>query len=366
MHLLLTVNSNWNILNFRRPLVAALLSQGHRITVLAPMDDAVPELQKLGVRVVPLVMDMKGLNPLRDSAFMLRLYRHFLRERPDLILSWTIKNNIFGAFAARAVGVPFLPNVSGLGTAFLSGGALQRVAEMLYRLSFARLGTVFFQNTEDAALFVERGLVHERQVYCLPGSGIDLTHFTPAPLPEGPPGFLMIARLLRDKGVLEYVAAARDIRARYPDVTFRLLGAAGSQNRSAISADEVVKWQAEGVIDYLGTTDDVRPYIAQSQCIVLPSYREGAPRTLIEGAAMGRGAIATDVAGCRDVVVSGVTGLLCAPRSAEALAEQFVRFLNMPLDMRAAMGRAARARMENRYDERIVVRAYLEAISRAR
>ena len=364
MHLLLTVNSAWNILNFRRPIVAALLAQGHCVTVLAPPDDAVPKLEKLGVRVIPLVMDTKGLNPLRDTAFMLRMYRHFRIERPDIVLSWTIKNNIFGAFAARMARVPFIPNVSGLGTAFLSGGLLQRVAETLYRRAFARLDTVFFQNTEDAALFTERRLVQEHQVRCLPGSGIDLSHFAPIPLPEGLPSFLMIARLLRDKGVLEYVDAARDIRARYPDATFRLLGAAGSQNRSAISAVEVAEWQAEGIIDYLGTTEDVRPHIAQAQCVVLPSYREGAPRTLIEGAAIGRPAIATDVPGCRDVVQDGVTGLLCAPRSAIALAAQCAHFIEMSQADRTVMGQAARARVEALYDEAIVVRAYLDSIAR--
>lgn len=365
MHILLTVNSAWNILNFRRPIVSALLARGDRVSVLAPLDDAVPKLRELGVRVIPLAMDTKGLNPLRDLGLMLRLYRQFQAERPDVILSWTIKNNIFGAFAARAAGIPFLPNVSGLGTAFLSGGALQRVAELLYRRAFARLETVFFQNAEDEGLFVGRGLVRANQTRCLPGSGIDLVRFSPTPLPEGLPAFLMIARLLRDKGVLEYVAAARMIRAHHPEVAFRLLGAADAQNRSAISAAEVAAWQAEGVIEYLGTTEDVRPQIAQAQCLVLPSYREGAPRTLIEGAAMGRPAIATDVPGCRDVVADGQTGLLCAPRSAEALADACAGFLAMPLPARQAMGLAARARMEAHYDEAIVLRAYLDTIARA-
>ena len=364
MHLLLTVNSAWNILNFRRPIVAALLAQGHCVTVLAPPDDAVPKLEKLGVRVIPLVMDTKGLNPLRDTALMLQMYRHFRAERPDIVLSWTIKNNIFGAFAAQMARVPFIPNVSGLGTAFLSGGLLQRVAETLYRRAFARLDTVFFQNTEDAALFTERGLVQDHQAYCLPGSGIDLSHFAATPLLDGPPSFIMIARLLRDKGVLEYVDAARVIRARYPNATFRLLGALGAQNRSAISADQVTEWQTEGVIDYLGTTDDVRPYIKQAQCVVLPSYREGAPRTLIEAAAIGRPAIATDVPGCRDVVEGGVTGLLCAPRNATALAAQCAHFIDMSHAERTAMGQAGRKRIETLYDDAIVVRAYLDSIAR--
>lgn len=364
MHVLLTVNAAWNVLNFRRPIITALLARGDRVSVLAPADDAVPELEALGAVVIPLEMDSKGLNPLRDMGLALRLYRRFRALRPDVILSWTIKTNIFGAFAARAAGVPFIPNVSGLGTAFLSGGALQRVAETLYRRAFSRLDTVFFQNTDDEALFVSRGLVRAGQTHCLPGSGINLAHFEQTPLPEGPPVFLMIARLLRDKGVLEYVDAARQIRAGHPDAAFRLLGATGPENRSAISAEQVAAWKAEGVIDYLGTTADVRPHIAQAQCIVLPSYREGAPRTLIEGAAMGRPAIATDVPGCRDVVADGQTGLLCTPRSAEALARQCARFIALRQDARVAMGQAARHHVEARYDEAIVLRAYLDAIAR--
>jgi glycosyltransferase involved in cell wall biosynthesis len=364
MHIIFIANSAWNILNFRRPIIAAVLARGHSVTVLAPPDEATLKLQELGVRIVPLAMDSKGLNPLQDAMLMLRLYRYFRAEQPNVVLSWTIKCNIFGAFAARMAGVPIIPNVSGLGTAFLSGAGLQRVAEALYQYSFDRLETVFFQNTEDAALFRKQALVKKEQAHCIPGSGIDLSHFTPAPLPKGPPTFLMIARILYDKGVLEYVDAAREIQLRYPGATFRLLGAIGSQNRSAIPASTVAEWQEEGVIEYLGTAEDVRPHIAQAQCVVLPSYREGAPRTLIEGAAMERPAIATNVPGCRDVVEDRITGLLCAPRSATALATQCAHFISMSHAERVVMGKSARSRIEALYDDAIVVRAYLDAIKR--
>ncbi|NCO87085.1 MAG: glycosyltransferase family 4 protein [Rhodobacterales bacterium] len=367
-HIVMTVNASWNVLNFRLPLLRALLARGDRVTVLAPPDDAVAALIGEGARHVPLKMDTKGLNPLRDGALVGRLARHFRAQAPDVVLSWTIKNNLFGAFAARRVGVPFIPNVTGLGTAFLSGGLLQRVAETLYRAAFPRLDTVFFQNEDDRALFVGRKLVRAGQARLLPGSGIDLARFAPAPLPDGGPdagpAFLMIARLLRDKGVVEYAQAARLVRARHPGAQFRLLGALGAENRSAIDAATLAGWQAAGDVVYLGQTDDVRPAIAAADVVVLPSYREGAPRTLIEAAAMARPLIATDVPGCRAVVGDGVSGYLCAVRDAASLAEACLRMIALAPAARAAMGQAGRRKMEAEFDERIVVAAYLDAIAR--
>ena len=363
MRVLLTVNLTWNILNFRMGIVRALLTAGHEVVVLAPGDGA--GLAAEGIRHIPLEMDAKGLNPLSGLAMVAEMTRHFRTERPDVILSWTIKNNIFGAMAAHRVGVPFIPNVSGLGTAFLSGGALQFVAQTLYRRAFHHLDTVFFQNAEDRELFIARRLVTPAQAQLLPGSGIDLTRFSPAPAPNGPPAFLMIARLLRDKGVVEYAQAARIVRTSHPEAQFKLLGALDADNRSAIPEALLRDWQAEGIIDYLGTASDVRPAIATAHCVVLPSYREGAPRTLIEAAAMARPVIATDVPGCRAVVDSGKTGLLCAARSGDALADACLRFLDIPPAARHAMGQAGRARMEREYDEALVIRAYQTAIDRA-
>ena len=364
MHILMTVNAAWNIWNFRRPLVEALASDSHRITVLAPPDDAVPELERLGCRVRPLEMSVKGLNPLEDLKLQRRFGRIFREERPDAVLSYTIKNNIFGARAAKPADVPFIPNVTGLGTAFLSGKLLQTVTEQLYRRSFASLPVVFFQNEDDRDLFLDRRLVKAQQARLLPGSGIDLEHFAPAamPAPEEPPTFLMIARLLRDKGVVEFVDAARRVKARHPQARFQLLGAVGSENRSAIGRETLDAWVAEGIVEYLGTTNDVRPAIAAASCVVLPSYREGAPRTLIEAAAMARPLIATDVPGCRAVVDRDVSGYLCDVKSAEGLADAMERFLALTPEAQHAMGAAGRAKMEREFDQRLVVDAYREAL----
>tara|TARA_R110002012_G_scaffold243683_2_gene418367 strand:- start:19056 stop:20168 length:1113 start_codon:yes stop_codon:yes gene_type:complete len=365
MHILVTANAAWNIWNFRRPLVEALSADGYQITVLAPPDDTGAELERIGCRFRPLEMSVKGLNPIEDLKLQRRLKRIFREEQPDAVLSFTIKNNIFGARASRAAGVPFIPNVTGLGTAFLSGGFLQTVAEQLYRRAFAKLPIVFFQNEDDRDLFLDRKLVRMDQARLLPGSGIDLARFAPAELPsaDAPPVFLMIARLLRDKGVIEFVEAARQIKAQHPNARFQLLGAAGSENRTAIDTATVEGWVAEGVVEYLGTTSDVRPAIAAASCVVLPSYREGAPRTLIEAAAMARPLIATDVPGCRAVVDQDVSGFLCTVRNADSLAAAMERFLTLSPQAKAEMGRAGRLKMEREFDQALVVKAYRQALA---
>lgn len=256
-------------------------------------------------------MSVKGLNPVEDLKLVQRFKRVYRSERPDVILSYTIKNNIFGALAAQASGIPFIPTVTGLGTAFLSGRPIRAITELLYWHAFRRLPAIFFQNEDDRALFVERKLIRSDQARVLPGSGIDLARFSPAVMPPSEsPIFLLIARLLRDKGIVEFVDAARHVKAIFPTARFQLLGALGAQNRTAIDAATLGAWLEEGVVEHLGTTTDVRPYIAAASCVVLPSYREGAPRTLIEAAAMGRPVIATDVPGCRSVVDRDRSGFL--------------------------------------------------------
>jgi len=365
MHVMITVNAAWNVWNFRRPVVEALRENGCRVSVLAPPDHTVPQLEHLGCRFITLDMSPKGINPLSEMKLLASFRRIFREEKPDAVLSFTIKNNIFGAMAAGAIGIPFVPTVTGLGTVFLSGGLFQSMVERLYGHAFRRLPVVFFQNGDDRGFFVQRGLVSREQSHILPGSGIDLDHFAPVQMPSSgnSPVFLMIGRLLRDKGVFEFVEAARQVKASRPSVRFQLLGATNAENRTAINAATVLSWEDEGVIEYLGTTSDVRPFIAAADCVVLPSYREGAPRTLIEAAAMARPLIATDVPGCRSVVDDGRNGFLCAARSPESLAAAINRFLDLPAADRAGMGSEGRAKMEREFDQAIVVRAYCEALA---
>ena len=366
MNILLTVNSAWNIWNFRKPVVRALLAESHAVTVLAPPDNSVTNLEVLGCRFIPLEMSIKGLNPLEELKLLRRFKRIFRAERPRIVLSYTVKNNLYGAMAAKSSGIPFLPNVTGLGTAFLSRGLLEKTAVLIYRRAFRNLPVIFFQNEDDRDLFISRRIAQPDQAQLLPGSGIDLAHFAPAPFPPGdvPPVFLMISRLLYDKGVIEFFEAARRIKAQWPAVRFQLLGATGSENRNAIAAETVRAWVREGVVEYLGATSDVRLAIAAASCVVLPSYREGAPRALIEASAMARPVIATDVAGCRAVVDHEKTGLLCKVKDAQSLSSAITRFLEFTSETQAAMGQAGRARMEREYDQKLVVKAYCKAIKR--
>jgi glycosyltransferase involved in cell wall biosynthesis len=364
MKIVMTVNAVWNIWNFRLPLVAALLADGHEVIVVAPRDDKAAALEEMGCEIRNINMNVKGLNPLEDIQLLFQLLRIFQEIQPDVVLSFTIKNNIFGALAAKILRIPFVPNVTGLGTAFLSGRILERAAITLYWIAFHKLPIVFFQNDDDRHLFLNKKILTSRQAYLLPGSGIDLVRFSPVPYPENGEEtvFLLVARLLRDKGIQEYVEAARYVKVAYPKSRFQILGSIDSQNRSAIDLSSVEGWIQEGVIEYLGSVDDVQPVIAAADCVVLPSYREGAPRTLIEASALGRPLIATDVPGCRAVVDNETSGFLCEVRSSDSLSKACLRFLGLDIETRKEMGRAARAKMEREYNQEIVVEAYRAAL----
>ena len=365
--IVVAANSSWNIVNFRGGLVKGLVAAGYRVIVVAPEEGAsADQVRALGAAVEPVAFRSSRLSPVADLALLVGYGRLFRRYRPRAMLGFTIKPNIFGSIAARIAGVRAINNISGLGTAFLRGRLLRRVASGLYRRALAGSSTVFFQNDDDCALFVSQRLVRADQTALLNGSGVDLDRFVPRPerAADGEFRFLLVARLLWDKGVGEFVEAARIVRARHPNARFQLLGFVGADNRSAVPRATLDQWCAEGVVDYLGATDDVRPAIAAADCVVLPSYREGLPRSLIEAAAMGRPAIATDVPGCRAAIEVGVTGLPCAPRSASSLADAMERIMSLEPAERTAMGSAARARAERLFDQRTVVAAYLDAIER--
>jgi glycosyltransferase involved in cell wall biosynthesis len=365
MHILITANAAWNILNFRRAIVEAMIADGHTVTVLVPFDNYVSELELLGCKVLHLEMCVKSLSPRQDLKLIGHMRKIFRTQRPDIIFSYTIKNNIFGALAIRPLGIPFIPNVTGLGTAFLSGGFLQLIAECLYKLAFYKLNTVFFQNEDDKNLFIKKRLVTVNQAKVLPGSGIDLNHFVAMdyPIENNAPIFLMISRLLGDKGVFEFIAAARKVKADHPLVRFQFLGPVDTGNSKAIDLATVKSWDEEGVIEYLGTNDNVRPYITAAHCVVLPSYREGAPRCLIEAAAMARPLIATDVPGCRSVIDDEKTGFLCKVRDEEDLINSIYDFLKLSAYDRACMGRMGRMKMAKSFDQAIVVKAYQNALA---
>ncbi len=365
--IVISINSAWNIANFRAGLIRALKAEGCDVIAIAPHDAYAERLGALGCRFISLSMDNKGTNPLRDAAVLLRYFRLFRSLRPDAFFGYTIKPNIYGSLAAQACGVPVINNVSGLGTTFIRDSWVTRVVKALYRLAFARSHTVFFQNEDDRQLFLKHALVAGDRTALLPGSGINLDWFRPMESVgvESRKGFrfLLVARLLYDKGIGEYAEAARILKAKRPETTCTLVGFLDVENRTAVSRDVVNRWVDAGLIEYLGAVEDVRPHIAAADCVVLPSYREGTPRTLLEAAAMAKPLIATDVPGCREVVDHGRNGLLCRVKDARDLAEKMVEIMDMTPSERRAMGEAGRVKMEREFDERLVVAAYFQRLT---
>ena len=356
-------NSSWNIVNFRIGLIRALERAGYEPVVVAPPDAAAePRMAELQVERVALGIDRSGLNPLADLRLLGNYRRILKRLRPAAFLGFTVKPNIYGCIAARSLGIPAIANISGLGTAFIRPGPLRAIVTLLYRVGLSRVAVVFFQNPDDRELFIERRMVRADQARLLPGSGVDLDRFVPSPQPSGPATFLLIARLLGDKGVREFAAAARSLRAQIPDACFQLLGPIDEGNRTAIARAELDGWIAQGLVDYLGETNDVRPYVAAASAVVLPSYREGLPRTLLEAAAMARPLIATDVPGCREVVEDGVNGFLCRVRDSASLANAMKKLAELSPSQRLEMGEAGRRKVQDKFSETVVIRAYLDAL----
>lgn len=363
-HIVITVNAAWNLLNYRTGIIAMLLEQGHRITVLTPRDETVDELCALGCAFEPIAMTRRGQSPLSEVGVVARFYRQLRRLRPDVVLSFTIKNNIYAGIVCRALQIPFIPNVSGRGAVFSEGRTTITVVLAAYRLAFGKAATVFYQNPEDRDIFLQHGVGRTERAALLPGSGVDLDKFIPVPLPGSPdaPVFLMIARVLREKGVDEYAQAARAVRARYPDARFDLIGQHDSGSEY-VPSDQLARWQTEGILNYRGTVPDVRPIVAEADAVVLPSYYlEGTPRSLIESAAMGRPIVTTNTAGCRDTVIPGISGYLCHPRDAADLTDKLMDIAGMTPHARATMGLASRQHIETTFDEKHVIDAYRRAL----
>lgn len=361
---MITLNTAWNLINFRSGLIKALVAHGYEVIAIAPFDEYATRLSTLGCRFIPLPMDNKGTNPGRDLLLLARFFDLMRSERPDVFLGYTVKPNIYGSLAAHTLRIPVINNVAGLGTVFIKGGWLNQLVRGLYRIALSHSSKVFFQNDDDRQLFVSGGLVSETVADRLPGSGVDLTKFQPTPLPgRRVVRFLLIARMLWDKGVGQYVEAARLLKQRGIDAECCLLGFLDVQNPAAISRKQMNEWVSEGVVRYLGVSDNVRDEIAQADCVVLPSfYREGTPRTLLEAAAMARPIVTTDSVGCRDVVDDGVNGYLCKPKDASDLADKMERIVRVSPAEREVMGSLGRVKIEREFDEQIVIDKYLSAI----
>lgn len=367
MKTLFVLNSTWNLLNFRSGLIRALESAGHDIVAVASRDNYAPKLKELNCRLIPVQIDAGGMNPGKDLDLFLQYLRILKQEQPDVILSYTIKPNVYCSLAATMQGLPIINNISGLGTVFIRKSWATMFVKALYRLALSRSSKVFFQNKDDMRLFLENNLVRAEITESIPGSGINLQDFSLLPFHKATQHrfrFLLIARMLWDKGIGEFVKAAKALHYKYPHTEFCLLGFLNVNNPSAIPRSQLEEWVSEGTIKYLGVVDDVRSELAAADCVVLPSYREGTPRALLEAAAIGKPIITTDVAGCREVVDDEQNGLLCKAYDDRDLAEKMEKILFLSDETRRAMGLIGRKKMERQFDEQIVIRSYLKAIEK--
>lgn len=361
-----------SLLRFRGHLIQRLLNEGHEVIAAAPGADreVVQTLEGWGARYREVPIERTGMSPAADLKTLWSLHRLFLREEPDIFLGYTIKPVVYGLLAAWLADVPArYALITGLGSAFTQvEGAkqylLQLLASTLYGVSLRTSQRVIFQNPDDAYLFCARRLVGgPEEVALVNGSGVDLDEYSLVPVPEEPV-FLLIGRLLREKGVVEYVEAARRIKRVHGRAKFQLVGWC-DENPSAISMGQVLEWDQEGVIDYLGRLEDVRPAIAKAAVYVLPSYREGTPRTVLEAMAMGRPIVTTDAPGCRQTVLQGVNGFLVPVGDVDALARAMTHFIGEPTLVRE-MGLASRQLVEDRFDVHRVNDALIQALELGR
>lgn len=363
MKLIFIGNTAWSMYNFRRPVFEHFLKQGCEV-VVASSSDAVYEnlLQLMGCRFRSVDMESKGKNPMKDFKTMWQIRCILREERPDICFFYTIKPNVYGGIAATLTGIPFVPVTTGLGYVFLVDNIVSKIAKFLYKMAFRKAVQVWFLNQDDVDAFKQARLVPDDKISVLRGEGIDVGRFELHDNSESL-SFILVARMLWDKGVGEFVESARILKEKYPSVKFKLLGFLGVDNPSAISKEQMDEWVDEGVIDYLGAVNDVRPFLYDSTCVVLPSsYREGIPFSLMEGAAAGKPLIATNGVGCKEVVEDGVTGFLCGLKDVHSLSCCMEKIVQMPEAERRQMGLRGREKMENEFGIRLVIQKYDELV----
>lgn len=361
----ISANTSWYLLNFRKNTILALLAQKYEVYAISPRDSYSIKLEQLGIKHIDIDIEQSGKNPFKDINTLLSFRKIFLKNNIDVVLNFTPKNNIYSTLAAKLCGVRTINNIAGLGILFINESLTSKIARFLYKISQRFADNIFFQNEDDRELFLLNGMAKKEVTDRLPGSGADLARFTVTPsIDDGVTRFLLIARMLYDKGVGHYVESARILRGKYgSNVEFNLLGFLDVNNPSAVTKDQMQEWVSEGIVNYLGTSDSVETEIAKSDCVVLPSfYREGVPKSLLEAGAMGKPIVTTDNVGCRETVDDGVNGFLCEPRSTASLVVQLERMIDMGYERRVAMGIKSRQKIEREFDEKIIITKYLETI----
>lgn len=356
--ILILANSSSGLYGFRNELVVKLLEQ-HEVHVSLPDDTNNKELEEEGCIIYTTPINRRGMNPIQDIG-LFRAYRKLVKDiRPDVVLTYTIKPNVYGGLACRFGRVSYIANITGLGSALENGGLLQKIALTLYKIGLKRVSCVFLQNQFNLNFFEEHGITKAPK-RLIPGSGVNLDRFHVKPLPKDTQEFIYISRVMKEKGIEEYLEAARKVREKYPNTKFHILGYCEE------SYEERLREEVEaGVVIHHGSVKDVRPYLYGVQCLVHPSfYPEGMSNVCLEAAACGRAVITTRRPGCRETVEDGVTGYLIPEQNTDALAEAIMNFLELSYEQKTAMGLAGRKRMEERFDRNQIVKAYEEEIKK--
>lgn len=364
MKIAFVANTCWNIFNFRNGLVQYFLSRGDQVLVLAPRDEYSDRIKEWGVEWIDTPLDSTGGNPIQDLRYLMSLRSNFKRNKPDIALCFTIKSNIYSCLAGKVSGVPVICNVSGLGTVFLTKEAKGNIAMLLYRMAFRFASHVFFQNPDDKALFISRINLKDDRVGLLPGSGINLKDFPySVPKESAIVKVLMISRLIIEKGVREYAEAASQF-LEDNRVSFSLVGKFDESHARSIGKQELDAWIVDGRIHYHPHSDNIKKMIAEHELIVLPSYREGTPRTLLEAGAMGRALLASDVPGCREVVVDGSNGFLFQVKNVTSLVDKIELYLSLTSDEKRTLSENSRKLVEDKFDEQRVIDMYVDKVYR--
>ena len=363
-YIIVAANTSWGLYNFRKNLILSLLAEGYRVVAISSHDDYLGKLQSLGCECINIGVDSGGKNPFKDIKTIIQLFNVYRKIQPLVVLHFTPKICIYSSIACSLNNISFISNISGLGVLSSEHGFLSKLVKFLYKLSQRKASKVFFQNEIDRSSFIDSKIVAYDITDRLPGSGVDLDYFTVEKYKKNTNvKFILVARMLYAKGIVEYVDAAKHIKKIYPNVKFYLLGPADVDNPSAISQSTIDSWSNKGYIDYLGSAKDIRKYLSNVDCVVLPSYyAEGVPKSLLEAGAMGKIIVTTDTAGCRDTVDEGVNGFLCAPKNVEDLINKLEVVIKMIGSDRIHMGLNSRKKMEKEFDEKIVLDKYKEEI----
>lgn len=360
----LSANTCWYLYNFRMSTIRSLKKRGFHVCIVAPTDAYSEKLKKSDIEFIPVYFKPQSMNIFTELLIVLKFFKIYKKVSPNVVLNFTPKNNIYGTIACKLLRIPVANNISGLGKAFIKKGLITKILKGLYRISQSRADFIFFQNTSDRDLLESLGDIKEVPSKLIPGSGVDLKKFTLSHERDSKvTRFLMSSRMLKEKGVFEFLEAAKKILLDYKNsVEFRMLGPVDLDGSSAISYAQMMSWHNAGIIRYRGFTDDVFTELVAVDCAVLPSfYGEGVPKSLIEAAAAGKPIITTDTVGCRDVV-SNKNGYLCEPRSSQSLELAMRKFLSLNQRQRYEMGLRSRALAVKSFDENFVIEAYLKVV----